>query len=258
MISNAWTMCPHFLVVLVLITSGCAGGVTQSPLGRAQVLALTDQELNERGEKAFERFKGQSSIEADDAVNRYVGCVFRALIAEAKDPTGISKWEIVVFRSNTADVSSWPGGKVAVTTGMLSVARTPGQLAAALGVSISSLIARHPNERASTEFRSRVSSSMVAAVLGTSNPSDRSTPTSTDPVLRLEADTLGQLLMARAGFNPEESLRLWEDMHRYGGASESLSTVQRRENLQNNLPESMKLYEAAKRAGKVPACTAPA
>lgn len=257
MTTNSWKMCPHFLVVLLLITSSCAGGVAQSPLGRAQVLALTDQELNEHGEKAFAKTKGQSAIETGDAVNQYVGCVSRALIAEAKDPTGISKWEVVVFRSDKADVSSWPGGKIAVTTGMLSVARTPAQLGAVLSTSIASLTARHPNERVSKRLRSSVASGVAAAALGLSSPPDSGGSTLPDPVLFLEADTLGQRLMARAGFDPEESLRLWGNMQRYGVASESLPTAQRIENLRNALPESLKLYEAAKRAGKVPTCSVP-
>jgi len=251
MVANLWMICLYLFLVVLLTLTGCAGGITQSPLGRTRVLAFTDQDLNEHGEKEFAKIRAQSLIETDVAVTRYVACIARALIAEVRDPTGVKNWVVVVFKNDTPNVFSLPGGKVGVNTGMLLLARTPHQLAAVLAHGIASITARHPNERASKRLRADVG----AALLGLGRPSALGDPMAADTALVLEADTLGQLLMAQAGFDPNASLLLWESMQRDSGASPSPLTEQRIENLKGTLPRSLNFYEEARRIGKVPTCS---
>ena len=76
-----------------------------------------------------------------------------------------------------------------------------------------------------------------------------------------EADIIGLQLMARAGFNPHESVKLWQNMARAGGAQppEFMSTHpshrSRIARLQSNMPLAERHYEIAKRNKKIPGCS---
>src|SRR3989344_2912121 len=131
--------------LLVVLINGCA----TSPAGRRQVMLVPDSQMNAMGSQSFQQMKQQTPIESDPATNRYVQCVAMAIAHEAREQTNVSDWEVVVFRDKTANAFALPGGKIGVHTGILPVAKTPGQLAAVLGHEVGHVIARHGNERVS-------------------------------------------------------------------------------------------------------------
>jgi predicted Zn-dependent protease len=77
-----------------------------------------------------------------------------------------------------------------------------------------------------------------------------------------EADLLGLDLMARAGFNPQQSVDLWMNMEQAGGGQpiEFLSThpshATRMQDLKQNMPKAMEIYRSAQTMGKAPRCGA--
>jgi predicted Zn-dependent protease len=251
------------LTLTLLVIGACA----TSPTGRRQLVLLDDPEMNQMGAEAFEEMKKQTPIDSGAAVNGYVNCIVNALLAVTEDTTGVSQWEVVVFRENSANAFALPGGKIGVHTGILPVARTEGQLAAVLGHEIGHVIARHGNERVSQNQAGNTVLGAVGAVVeneavlgaigagaqfGVLLPFGRAHET--------EADVIGQELMAKAGFDPAESVKLWENMAALGGEQppEIMSTHPAHDtriaDLRAGLVKNTIIYQQAQNAGRRPNC----
>ena len=198
----------------------------------------------------------------------YVKCVANSIIAVVKDDTGVQTWEIVVFRDQTANAFALPGGKIGVHTGILPVAKTPGQLAAVLGHEVGHVLARHGEERVSeaglldkamgavggaTGNNPAVMGALgVGAKFGVMLPFSRTHES--------EADILGLDYMSLAGFDPKQSVELWKNMSAMGGGKppELMSTHPsddtRMKNLQDNMDKATETYNKAISSGKNPNC----
>ncbi|MBC7384992.1 MAG: M48 family metallopeptidase [Cryobacterium sp.] len=263
---------PGIIVVSTAVLFSC----TSSPLGRRQLMVMPDSKMNEMGVQSFEEMKKATPIETNPEINAYVKCVALPITREAGDATGVSSWEIVVFKDKTANAFALPGGKIGVHTGMLPVAKTPGQLAAVLGHEVGHVIAKHGNERVSegmiTQGLASVAAisvkdpkyqSLVMAGLGIGAQYGIALPHSRTQ--ESEADLIGLDLMARSGFDPRESVGLWQNMSAASGGNappQFLSTHPSNETrisaLQSHIPEALTKYEAAQKAGKAPHCVKPA
>jgi predicted Zn-dependent protease len=261
---------PLFVLVLALACS-------TSPLGRKQLTLLPDDQMNSMGLSAFEETKASEPVETDPAINAYVRCVAEAILAVTADETGVSDWEVVVFRNDTPNAFALPGGRIGVNTGLLTVAVTPDQLAAVLGHEVSHVTARHGNERVSQGMVAQLGLGVIDIALGDSESPEHQQlmgllglGTQVGILLPFsrshesEADLLGLDAMARAGFDPRASIELWENMSAAGGGAppEFLSTHPshgtRIADLQARMSEALPLYEEARAAGRRPQCTAPA
>lgn len=254
-------------ILLISIFSSCA----TSPTGRKQLMILPDSQMNSMGAQSFDQMKGQTPIEHDSNINQYVKCVAMAVAKEASEAANIDNWEVVVFKDNTANAFALPGGKIGVHTGILSVAKTPGQLAAVLGHEVGHVIAHHGNERVSqglitqggmaaiaSATKDSASQKAVLAGLGLGAQFGVLLPFSRKH--ESEADLIGLELMAKAGFNPSEASELWRNMSAGGGKqpqqwmSTHPSHETRIKDLENATPSMMTNYQRAKSAGKNPNC----
>ncbi len=244
---------------------------TVSPLGRQQLKLYPDAQLAQAGLTSFEKMKRELPQAADIRINTYVRCVARAIVAELPT-TDAAGWEVVVFEDKSANAFALPGKRIGVDTGLLTVATSQDQLATVVGHEVAHVLAGHANERVSQE-------SLAQAGLGLASRAAGSSPAQRQLVGLLgagaqigvllpfsrshesEADLIGLDLMARAGFDPRESVTLWRNMGKQGGAAppEFLSThpsgTTRIRDLEARLPSAMRLYETARTAGKKPACT---
>jgi predicted Zn-dependent protease len=168
-------------------------------------------------------------------------------------------WEVHVI-DDPAMVNAWclPGGKMAVYTGILPVTKTPDGLAVVMGHEIAHAVARHGSERMSQQLGLEAVIAYAAgdyaqlagqvAALGVLLPWGRKQ--------ELEADEIGLVYMARAGYDPREAVEFWKRMEALGGEAppEWLSThpsnARRIEELQAQMPRALAEYEAAK--GRAP------
>lgn len=249
----------------VLIVAGI-GGCATTYTGRKQLAFLPDNTMNEMGVQAFTDMKKQVPADRDAGLNEYVDCVANAIIARAPKTQGSPpSWEIVVFKDDTANAFALPGGKIGVHTGILKVAQTPGQLAAILGHEVAHVLLRHSNERASQTLLAQGAMDLASISTSNMNSGQRQAVMGALgagaqlgvllPFSRKhesEADQVGQQIMADAGFDPSQSILLWKNMARASGGQappEFLSTHPANEtrirNLKDELPASMKRYEAA-------------
>ncbi len=260
----------------LLFVSACA----TSPTGRKQLLYLPDAQMSQMGATAFDQMKGETPVSSNAAVNRYVQCVAEPITKASNPllPSPIERWEVVVFESPQVNAFALPGGKIGVYTGLLKVAKTPDQLAAVLGHETGHVIARHSNERASEQLlqqgaltaanaflssggKGGGTNSIIMAALGLGTQVGIALPPSRTQ--ESEADTIGEDLMAQAGFDPKASIDLWRNMAAAGGGQppQILSTHPAHDTriaaLQEHLPKSDAIYQQARAAGRVPKCVQP-
>jgi predicted Zn-dependent protease len=256
-----------FLAALVaMLVVACA----TSPLGRKQLAFFPDAQLAEMGVAAFNDLKTRTKISAVPTTNNYVRCVASAVtsaLAPVESP--VRTWEVVVFESKDVNAFALPGGKIGVYTGLLDVAKTQDQLATVIGHEIAHVLARHSNERVSTAYTAQAAltiagesgavSAPAMAALGLGAQVGILLPFSR--VQESEADLIGLDLMARAGFDPRQSVVLWQNMNaaRTSGAPpEFLSThpsdATRMAKLNARMPSAMNLYNAARAGGRQPRC----
>ncbi|WP_240776308.1 M48 family metallopeptidase [Nitrincola alkalilacustris] len=258
-----------FILLSCLLLSACA----TSPTGRTQLTLFSEGELAQMGSASFDQIKEEEKINTNRAVNQYVQCVSDALLAVSGTPEG---WEVVVFDAEGVNAFALPGKKIGVHTGLLKVAETPDQLAAVIGHEIGHVQARHGNERVSTAFATQAGLALIGAVVASGEEPSPALMAALGlgaqvgvmlPFSRqheLEADLIGLDLMARAGFDPQQSITLWQNMSRSGGGQsvEFLSTHPGHETrirtLQQSMPGAMDTYNRARAAGKNPTCRPPA
>ncbi len=258
------------LWLLASLTVACVA----SPTGRRQLLLYQDAEVAQLGLASFDEMKKQEKIATDPALNRYVGCVAEAVTRQipAHYQTGAAAWEVVLFDSPQINAFALPGGRIGVYTGLLKVAKDQDQLAAVLGHEVAHVLAKHSNERLSNTQVANLG--MVAAdmALGES-PVRQSAMAALGlgaqvgyllPYGRLqesEADVLGLQLMARAGFQPEAAVSLWQNMAQATSRQPSVeflsthpSNERRIAQLQQQLAIVAPDFEQARALGRYPQC----
>lgn len=255
---------PVFLLITVAIVAACA----TSPTGRYQLMLMPESQMTQMGLQAFENIKKETPVDASTSTRRYVNCVAQAIIREVG-----GSWEIVVFEDESANAFALPGRKIGVNSGLLKVAENQHQLATVIGHEVAHVLAHHSNERVSQKFAVEQSLGLITAI---SHPQSGTGQTLMGllgvgaqygilmPYSRIqeaEADRLGLELMARSGFNPAESIKLWRNMSAAGGAQpqEFLSThpshSTRISGLTAILPNAQRLQREAQQRGKRPACS---
>lgn len=253
------------LAALVLLPMACS----TSPLDRRQVVLYSDQDMAQQGAAAYTQMREQLPISTNANEINFVQCVADYVIAALSDQqrSGVS-WEVTVFDAEQANAFALPGGKIGVYNGLLDVAVNQHQLAAVMAHEVGHVIANHSNERAS-QATIRNAGIVAARILGASDTAIELVNQGAQLGIFLpfnrtqesEADVIGVMLMAEAGFEPAQSIQLWENMNAVGGARppEFLSTHPSPESriveLRTMLPAANGLLAQARREGINPDCS---
>jgi predicted Zn-dependent protease len=254
-------------VITTLTLSSCA----TSPTGRKQVLLFPESQLSEMGVQAFAGMKENIKISNKPVQNDYVQCIADSITAHVSKDVFAGVWEVVVFDDPQVNAFALPGGKIGVYTGLLEVAVNQHQVAAVMGHEVGHVIAHHGNERVSQSTLIGIGQEAVNVALQTNEVASSQLIMAglglgfqygvTMPFGRKhesEADEIGLELMAKAGFNPLESVELWKNMAKASGGNtqpEFFSThpspETRIEDLQANMQPAFASYKAA---GNRPNC----
>jgi len=243
-----------------------AAGCATSPLGRSQLTLVNDDQLNKMGIEAFKQIEKETPRSKDARVNAYVQCVAQAVASKARGAHVPSSWEVAVFDSDQVNAFALPGGKIGVYVGLLKVAKNQDQLATVIGHEVGHVIARHGNERVSQAQVAQGVQQIAGALAGDGGVASKAVMGALGVGVQYgvllpygrtqetEADKIGLDLMAEAGFDPRESVKLWQNMARASGGSnppELLSThpaeTTRINNLNARMNSAMKLAQGAKR-----------
>ncbi len=231
--------------------------------GRSQLRLISEQDEAQLGVAAFsqmrqqEQQKGRLLTEREDpAAHAWVKRVTEPVI-RASGLERAYRWEYMVINApQTVNAAAIAGGRIIVYTGILPVAKTDAGLATILGHEVGHVMAHHTGERVSQNQlvelagavagAAKVSPTTMAALglgaqVGFLLPYSRAQES--------EADHIGLLLMAKAGFDPQESVGLWQRMNQSGGGRppEFLSTHPNPETritqLQGWMPTAMQYYQ---------------
>jgi metalloendopeptidase OMA1, mitochondrial len=252
---------------------GLAGCETNPYTGRSQLLMTSVGQEMQMGAQAYNQVKSDPKMRPSQdprevepvkrVAARIVEAAKRSKYAEMAQQF---QWEVTVIKDDkTANAFALPGGKMAVYTGIFPMAKTEAGLAAVMGHEVVHALARHGAERMSQGQVANIGLQVVGAAVGMS---------SKNPVLgqatmaalgagtqvgvllpfsrkhESEADYVGILLAADAGYDPRESVALWERMAQVsggGGQAEFLSTHPshdtRIDQLKEWMPEAMAIYQ---------------
>lgn len=272
---------------LVLITStilatqlsSCATTTNDSVSGvkRSQFMLLPASTVTNMSKQAYtqtlKEAEKKSTLNADKVQVERVRTISNRLISKVGvfRPDAVQwKWEVNVEKNDQLNAYCMPGGKIMVYSGLIEKLKaTDDELAAVIGHEIAHALREHGRERMSQAYVQQFGLQALAAMLskGTSaavgNASMQAAGMGSQLFFALpngreqerESDRIGLELAARAGYNPDAAVTLWQKMESQGGAKspEFLSTHPASENriadLRALTPKVRPLYEAAK-AGK--------
>ena len=265
----ARTLCGAFLSLAVL--TGCE---TNPYTGRSQFVVTSVSDEMKMGAQAYDQVKSDPKMKPShdpreiEPVKRVaVHIIEAAKRSKYAEMAKQFQWEVTVIKDDkTMNAFALPGGKIAVYTGIFPVAKTEAGLAAVLGHEVTHALARHGAERMSQGEAANIGVQLLgaAAGIGTGNAAlGQATMAALGAGAQVgvllpfsrkhesEADYIGILLAADAGYDPRESVHLWERMEKMsggGGPSEFLSThpghETRIEQLKKWMPEAMAIYQA--------------
>ncbi|MGH8559709.1 MAG: M48 family metallopeptidase [Methylococcales bacterium] len=258
------------IVLLALCASGCA---TNKITGRSQASVVSDAEAARQSAQAYSQVlteaKQGDALDADPKTVAQVRAIAKPIIAKARDlrpETRNWRWDVHVLQSDEINAWCMAGGKIAVYTGLLDqIKPTDDELAQVLGHEISHALLSHQAEKLSRAMIQETGMSLIVAgaaiagynlgsyaklanalaSVGLQLPNSREAET--------EADNYGIELAAKAGYNPNAAVTLWQKMIAAtgdSGASDWLSThpgaETRIQNLQARAVRLMPVYEAAR------------
>ena len=252
---------------------GLVGCETNPYTGRSQLLMTSVSQEMQMGAQAYNQVKSDPKMRPSQdpreiepvkrVAARIVEAAKRSKYAEMAQQF---QWEVTVIKDDkTANAFALPGGKMAVYTGIFPMAKTEAGLAAVMGHEVVHALARHGAERMSQGQVANIGLQVVGAAVGMSskNPAlGQATMAALGAGAQVgvllpfsrkhesEADYVGILLAADAGYDPRESVALWERMAQVsggGGPAEFLSTHPshdtRIDQLKEWMPEAMTIYQ---------------
>jgi predicted Zn-dependent protease len=256
------------LLAFSLVVYSCS---TVPLTGRKQLKLIPDNQINEMGNANYASF-----LKANPPVNpptqksvevTAVGHRVSDAIEKYMNKNGLSDrikgyiWEFNTVSSQEVNAWCMPGGKVVIYTGILPLTKDDAGLAVVMGHEIAHAIADHGNERMSQQLV------IEAAGVGLDVYMQQKPQHTRDIFMsafgvgsqlgvlaysrqhELEADRLGLIFMAMAGYDPHRAISFWQEMANIGGAKppEFMSTHPSDEHRINEIrklmPEAMKYYE---------------
>ena len=238
----------------VLLTTGCSstteGGAVHAE--RKQLLLVSSAELEQAASQGYAQLQAEASkkgaLNTDAALTQRV----RAIAHRIEPLTGVFrkdapawKWEVNVISSDELNAFCMPGGKIAFYSGLIKQLNlTDDEIAIVMGHEISHALREHSREQVSEAVAAQTAIGIGAALLATKFSRTH----------EAEADRIGLELSARAGYDPQAGVSLWQKMMRANSGSRPpafLSTHPaentRIEQIQSLLPTVTPLYEAARK-----------
>jgi len=250
------------VAILALLFIGCS----KAPItGRSQLIMISPQQEVQLGYQSAKAVLAKEKISTDLQKNTMVKRVGKRIAAVSNQNS--YDWEFFVIKNDKeANAFCLPGGKVFVYTGLFKYVANDDELAAVMGHEIGHALARHGAERMSRGQLAQMGGQVLGAVM-----QGRGNPQTTQAVMQAfgigtqlgvmlphsrtqeyEADHIGLVLAAKAGYNPQAALQFWEKFAKDGRSSpEYLSThpapANRISEIRALLPKVIPIYQATKR-----------
>jgi predicted Zn-dependent protease len=215
---------PSLSLVFCALLSACA---TVPETGRSQLLLISTHEEVGLGLSQFDELKKNTPISKDPAMNALVQRVGRRVAGVASLPG--AQWEFVLFdKPDTANAFCLPGGKVGIYSGLLPITKDEAGLATVMSHEVAHAVARHGAERLSEGLMVQLGGEVLSAAMSTRPEATQSLIVGAYGIgsqvgvmlphsraQELEADHIGLLYMARAGYDPHEAVTFWKRFSAY-------------------------------------------
>jgi predicted Zn-dependent protease len=273
------TFLPAVLVAVAVAVAGCAPVQTTRSgsvgVERKQYMLLSEKQVERMAAQSYlqtlKEAEAKNKLNPDPRQTERVRTIANRLIAQTPvfRPDAVNwKWEVNVQQNKELNAYCMPGGKIMVYTGLIEkLNATDDELAAVMGHEIAHALREHGRERMSQAYAQQLGLLGLAVVVGATTKNENKTATAVEiasvvSALALtlpnsreaerEADRIGLELAARAGYDPNGAITLWQKMGAQGNAQppEWLSThpsgESRIQDLQRLIPTVMPLYQEAR------------
>lgn len=262
------------ILAIALLLSSCGTTSTVPVTGRkhtllvddAQVLSLSTQQYSE-----FMKTAPLSKNANNSALVKKVGQKLAAAVETYLNNSGFSAevknfaWEFNLVQDKQVNAFCMPGGKIVVYEGLLPVTQDETSLAVVLGHEIAHAVAKHSAEQMSTQIRQQYGTEILTQILGQYNQNMAGLANLAAQMgfsfanlkysreNETEADYMGLIFMAMAGYDPQLAVPFWQRMAAASGNanqsdlfSDHPSDAKRIAALQKAMPDALKFYTPAK------------
>ena len=260
------------LVAASLLFSACTSTTEGGTVGasRSQLLLVSSQKLEQMAAQSYAKLKAEAS--AKNALNTDAAMLarVRAVAARIQPQTAMFRadaprwqWEVNLITNEQLNAFCMPGGKIMFYTGLVrKLDLSDDEIAVVMGHEIAHALREHSREQVSQAAAAQTAIGMGTQLLGLGGGASQLTGAAYKALVatrfsrshETEADRIGLELMARAGYNPQAGVSLWQKMTNAGsagGAPDFLSShpsdSSRVQQIQALLPTVLPLYQAARR-----------
>lgn len=259
-------------VAAALLLASCGTTNVVPITGRKQNLLVNDEQVLSLSNQQYQEYMKTARPSADaanTAMVKRVGQRLASAVVSYLNANGMGtevsqyQWEFNLVQDRNVNAFCMPGGKIVVYEGLLPVTRDEASLAIVLGHEIAHAVAKHSAERISNQVKQQYGSQILSSVLGSAGASN-SLQQISSTVFGLgstigtaaysrnqesEADHLGLIFAAMAGYDPQVATAFWQRMaSASGGGSSSIfsdhpSDAKRISNIKGWMPEALKYYK---------------
>jgi predicted Zn-dependent protease len=264
----------HFAVIIVVILFifSCS---TVPLTGRKQLSLIPDTEMYSMSYQQYDQFIKENKLSQDAQKTKLVkdvGKHIQGAVEQFMNQNDLGsrlldyRWEFNLVESEEVNAWCMPGGKVVVYTGILAITQNEAGLAVVMGHEIAHAIAEHGNERMSQGLLAQMGAVALSAALDEKPEQTKALWMAAYGVgaqfgallpfsrqQESEADHLGLIFMAMAGYDPNEAVNFWQRMSAGKGGQappEFMSThpsdQTRINNLKKLIPDAMTYYQGTK------------
>ena len=275
----------HLLLVLVVAILASCGATNVVPVtGRKQRINVNSSEILSLSKSEYDKYIASSKLStnsANTAMVKRVGQKLANAVETYLRNNGFEaevanyNWEFNLVQDKNVNAFCMPGGKIVVYEGLLPVTQNETALAIVLGHEIAHAVANHSAEQMTKQQDQQLLGNIIGAAasavgVGTNTQSTISSLYGLGSQMatlkysrghETEADHIGLIFAAMAGYNPQEAVTFWQRMaaSSQGNTPEFLSThpsdATRISNIQKILPEAMKYYNGTAGTTKPKATT---
>ncbi|HZO04481.1 MAG TPA: M48 family metallopeptidase [Burkholderiales bacterium] len=222
------------------LVSGCQtvdttqGGVVG--VDRDQRMMVSAEEVNAGAQKAYAQMMAEAqkkgALDKDPAQVQRVQAITKRLVAQVgafRADAGKWPWEVHVISLDQVNAWCMPAGKMAIYTGLIQkLNATDDEIAAVMGHEISHALREHSREQISRQMGTQMGIGLIGALFGIGELGQSVAGQVANVTLNLpnsrqaetEADRIGIELAARAGFDPNAAISLWEKMGKMAGGNQ--------------------------------------
>lgn len=258
------------LMMLVVVLAGCGTTSTVPITGRTQHLLVNDQQVLSLSNEQFNEYMKTakaSTNTANTAMVKRVGQRLATAVEQYLRQNGMTdqlaeyQWSFNLVQDDNVNAFCMPGGKIVVYEGLLPVTQDEASLAVVLGHEIAHAVARHSAERLSNAYKQQYGMQAISAIAAGAGVSSSTQQIGTliagmgsklftagfSRKQESEADHMGLVFAAMAGYDPEVATAFWQRMAAQGSGSSSIlsdhpSDEKRIANIAAWMPEAKRYY----------------